>query len=94
VRAFLSASMRRLRPIEAQQAIGAVQPTHSGASTMSGRNCSGFRATARANRTRNDWNGSMIAVLQSSVPRPRDFFFSYGWETTIAGYSISVSGLR
>jgi len=38
-------------------------------------------------------SGTMIAVPQSSVPHPCDFFLSQGWETTIAGYSISVSGL-
>jgi hypothetical protein len=35
----------------------------------------------------------MIAVPQSSVPHPCDFCLSQGWETTIAGYSISVFGL-
>jgi hypothetical protein len=36
----------------------------------------------------------MIAVPQSSVPHPCDFCLSQGWETTIAGYSISVFGLE
>jgi len=35
----------------------------------------------------------MIAAPQSSVPHPCDFFLSQGWEATIAGYSISGSGL-
>jgi hypothetical protein len=38
-------------------------------------------------------SGSMIAVPQNSAPHPCGFLLSRGWETALAGYSVSGSGL-